>query len=631
MNARLTSNTSRIGTGLVPFACTLLIACGERPELPEKIEQGNYAVLSEQVDWLARDAIKDGGAAVVGVYASGELVHFTGAGALPGGGLPSDKTRFRVGSISKLFTALAVLRLHEQGALDIDAPLADQLTGFSINSRFEEAGPITPRHVLSHHSGLPSDYMPGMFSDDPPRFTEMAGAMAEEHVIHAPGGWWSYSNVGFTLLGHLVEEVSGMRFEDYVAANIFEPCGMVSSSWDVTDSIDGTLRGEKSHEGTGQNCAPAGALVTTVADMGRFAQALLDGGACPDGEIVSAEMLEEAWSPSHHSDLDLELTWGLGFHVFEGPAFFGGERVVDHGGDTLLFHSLFLVAPELGLAVVASTNEGSAGEALVTAAREAMRLAIETETGERPAPLPELGEPAAANPYSGEELDDFVGTYGTMIGLLDVRRDITGIWTSVMGNDVQLVPTEEGSFVLQPKVIGVPLPITVGGIEVSFNKIGDEMIMGGRGGGFGPQWFPMGGRFEAASATGVWADRLGDWIPTNNDGDYLTLDKIRLADDGGYLVAIADMTDVNGTVAMAVGLLPLNDDHAITGGTGRRAGESVIFERTAEGEVMHLFGYTFERTSDADGFGCSAVPQGSASAWLLLGLVGLGFARSRRS
>ena len=69
-------------------------------------------------------------------------------------------SRFRVGSITKLLTAVSVLQLHEAGELDIDTPLAEQLPGFSIRSRAPDAGPITPRHLLSHHGGLPADHGP---------------------------------------------------------------------------------------------------------------------------------------------------------------------------------------------------------------------------------------------------------------------------------------------------------------------------------------------------------------------------------------------------------------------------------------------------------------------------------------
>jgi CubicO group peptidase (beta-lactamase class C family) len=120
------------------------------------------------------------------------------------------QTLYPVGSISKLFTATAVMQLAEQGAVDLDAPLSRYLPQFSIRSRFAGSPPITVRSVLTHHSGLPGDLTQGMWSGG--SFTTVAERLWEEHTAYPPHLVFNYSNLGYTLLGHMIEAVTGEDF-----------------------------------------------------------------------------------------------------------------------------------------------------------------------------------------------------------------------------------------------------------------------------------------------------------------------------------------------------------------------------------------------------------------------------------
>ncbi len=111
-------------------------------------------------------------------------------------------TRYRAGSLAKPMTAIAVMQLAEKGMVDIDQPLVGYLPVFSIRSRFDTtAQPITVRSVLSHHAGLPTDLNKGMWTEQP--FTAVASKLREEYACFPPNLVFSYSNVGYTLLGHL--------------------------------------------------------------------------------------------------------------------------------------------------------------------------------------------------------------------------------------------------------------------------------------------------------------------------------------------------------------------------------------------------------------------------------------------
>jgi CubicO group peptidase (beta-lactamase class C family) len=575
-------------------------ACGGPPQLPDQIQEGDWSVLAEQIDWLADDAVSSGGALIIGVVAGGERVHTSRAGELVEGGSPTGQTRFRAASVSKVFTALAVLRLHEEGVIDIDAPLEEQLPGFSVRTRFEDAPPITPRHVLTHHSGLPSDHLPGMFADEAPDMSELLEALADEYVSQPPGGWWSYSNIGYGLLGHLVEVRASEPFADYIDRVIFTPCGMDDSGWELSRSVAGTANGERAEERDQLVVPAAGSLVSTVDDLTRFAQALLDDGACPGGNIVREETLEEAWQVWHYSPFDLDAKWGLGFQITHEQPWLNEELAVGHAGDSMLFHARFLLLPEHDVAVVGMTNEAMLGGGLSAAAYRALQLALETVGEPRPAALPGAPVPAGTSPWTEAELDELTGVYSTMVGVLHVDRSGKTLRTRVMGNDVGLVATDDGTFAINPEVLGFVLPMSLPDLELVFEKIGDDVAVGARGADPGPAWLPLGSRFEPALATPAWRDRLGTWMPEPDVATQTSarrIDVIWLHEDDGVFQVSVLMDSPVGAQELTVGLLPVDDSQVLTAGTGRMASETVRIEEDDEGERLMMMGIPFRRAA----------------------------------
>jgi CubicO group peptidase (beta-lactamase class C family) len=122
------------------------------------------------------------------------------------------------------------MHLSEQGEIDIDQPLFAYLPQFHIRSRFNIVEkPITVRSLVNHHSGLPTDLVKGMWSYAP--FTEVASALAEEYAAYPPGLVFSYPNVDYALLGHMIQQVSGQPFTAYMNEHLFRPIGMNHSAF----------------------------------------------------------------------------------------------------------------------------------------------------------------------------------------------------------------------------------------------------------------------------------------------------------------------------------------------------------------------------------------------------------------
>ena len=268
-----------------------------------------------------------------------------------------DQTLFRPGSISKLFTATAVMQLVEQGKLDLDRDISDYLD-FAIPKTYPE--PITLRQLLTHTGGF-EEILKNLFvahqSDIKPLRTYLVNEMPAR--IFAPGKIPSYSNYGFTLAGYIVERVSGEKFERYVESHILKPLGMNHSTFGQPLPAELAPQMSKGYLSASKNprdfefvqVVPAGALTTTAADMTRFMLAFLQDGAVDGVSILKPETVRqmETRQFEFHSKLP-----GLGITFME--YLIDPVRIIAHGGDTVYFHSDMILVPDAHLGYFLSYN-----------------------------------------------------------------------------------------------------------------------------------------------------------------------------------------------------------------------------------------------------------------------------------
>ena len=284
-----------------------------------------------------------------------------------------DQTLFRPGSISKLFTATAVMQLVEQGKLDLDRDVNDYLD-FAIPKTYPE--PVTLRQLLTHTAGF-EETLKNLFvaheSDIKPLRTYLVNQMPTR--IFPPGKIPSYSNYGFTLAGYIVERVSGERFEDYIDNHILKPLRMTNSTFDqplppqlATQMSKAYINASKKpRDFEWVQAAPAGALSTTAADMTRFMLAFLQGGSVDGVAILKPETVRQM--ETRQLELD-PMICGLGITFME--YWMKPVRAIGHGGDTVYFHSDVVLVPDARVGYFISYNSlgknvgGSRGEIVHT-------------------------------------------------------------------------------------------------------------------------------------------------------------------------------------------------------------------------------------------------------------------------
>jgi len=277
----------------------------------------------------------------------------------------AERTLFRIGSVSKLFTWTAVMQLVEQGKLDLDADV-NRYLDFKIPNTFEQ--PITLRHIMTHTPGFEEDGR-DLIGDDSTKIITL-GKWLSTHIpgrVRPPGTFSSYSNYATALAGYIVERVAGMSFDDYVDQRILAPLGMTQTT--TRQPLPAKLASEMSggfkwsggkydsekfeivHPG------PAGSVASSATDMAKFMLAHLGNGAYNGQRILADSTAVRMHTRTFTHDPRLP-GFALGFYEKSSH----GLEIIGHGGDTRWFHSDLALIPSERLGVFVSYNTASGGE-----------------------------------------------------------------------------------------------------------------------------------------------------------------------------------------------------------------------------------------------------------------------------
>ncbi len=481
-------------------------------------------------------------------------------------------TVFRAGSLAKPFTAMAVMQLEEQGRLDIDQPINAYVPQFSIRSRFDTtAAPITVRSILCHHSGLPTDLNKGMWSNEP--FTKVAAQLNEEYTAFPPNLVFSYSNLGYTLLGHMIQEVSGEDYSDYMRSRLFEPMGMHRSGMRLRPDMAAYLsRGYR--EGMESDLLPirdlpAYSLYTTAEDLGRFMKTILSRGTFNGKQILMPETLEEMLEPQNSDvPLDLNIINGLGWFLEEN-SIPGGGRVLRHGGTTLVYSSELIVLPEKGLGVAVLANSSGSRSLVSQLAEEilkgildrgqqaeTMQVALQAFSREVAAPLP-----AAPG-----------GTYATDLGLISIRPKDAKLCACIIEKTFDLIPYPNGWFgISQNSVDSLPpsyevlkelrfKTLVIDDVEVIVAEQGEKRVV-------------LGEKIPPTPIPEAWLRRVGTYRLINPDEAFPLTEPKVLVDQGQLCMSYKMPLLSNKTIR--VPLRPISDTEAVILGLGRARGETL--------------------------------------------------------
>jgi CubicO group peptidase (beta-lactamase class C family) len=223
----------------------------------------------------------------------------------------TDQTIYRVGSMSKPVTAAVLMTLVEQDRLDLDAPLATYLPGFAIQSRFEDAGPVTLRGILTHRSGLPNLWHKPGPDGRPVPYNQLVHEMKHAALAYPPGLVSKYSSLGFNLAGHAAEVVAGRSFVE-LADDFLGSLGASTASFDPSESMMRSLalpyrKGRPVSELPELDGEiPSGGLHTSVLDYAQFSRLFLGTRDHAGAGVLSPSSVGEMLAVEPPSPLDFE-------------------------------------------------------------------------------------------------------------------------------------------------------------------------------------------------------------------------------------------------------------------------------------------------------------------------------------
>ncbi len=458
----------RLGLNALCFAGALLTSGGhlpaqdtnDEPAPAERRGPSDPAELEAFVDGIMAAQLKDKhiAGATIAVVVDSKPFFAKGYGyADVAAQNPVDPatSMFRIGSVSKLFTWTAVMRLAQEGKLDLDADVNQYLHGVQIPATYPE--PITLKHLLSHTPGF-EDHVINLFgrsADELRPLDEiLAGRLPAR--VRKPGQLASYSNHGTALAGLIVQQVSGMPWEDYIEQAILQPLDMQHTT--VRQPAEDKLPPDMSQGYSYTNGrfvkkgfeyvppAPAGSMSASAGDMVKFMIMHLQNGKYEDQQILNDETARQMHSLLFTHDPRIE---GMAYGFMRMK--YGGEEIIEHGGDTHAFHSYFVLLPQRRFGFFVSYNTTTAGSARNTLLQALMDRYF--PPAEQTAPKPAADFASRAKRYPGKygairHSYTTLTKLGAMFSVADASVDDDELLLSFNGGELALrfVEVEPGLF-----------------------------------------------------------------------------------------------------------------------------------------------------------------------------------------
>lgn len=598
----------KLHTLALPAALSLAIlaGCASAPQRPASVARGDYAATQAYITRLIEHGMAQNKVTGLSIALVDDqhVVWSQGFGyASQERKLPATAhTVYRVGSISKLFTDTAAMQLAERGLLDIDQPVQKVLPDFAPLSGPPLSSPsqaaITPRQLMTHHSGLPRDKFQGFQAATPAPFSELVAYLNQTPVAYPSGQSFYYSNIGLSLLGHMVQNASGTPFAQHVQQAVLAPLGMTDSSFSTGPSSSaGMSLGYK--QGAAQKewplrDVPAGGLNASATDLARFMSMVFANGTSGGQQILKPETMAEMLRPQNSAvPLDLNFAFGLGWMLstLGKSTLHNAGPVAHHAGALGMFRSQLYVLPQHKLGIVVLANSDSAMSLVDSVATEALGLAFEAKTGIQQ-PKPTKVE-WADTPIPEGTLRAAPGDYTTAIGHVSISRDGNALRAQAhtIGRSFNLRQRQDGLLGLHYALLGLfninlgPL----GDVGLGLRKVAGRDILFAR---VGTQEMRMGERIQAPANLDAWRQRLGEYEITNFGEQELAAigdqpRSLRLVEERGFLMIEVSFAQALGQPTRML-LMPTSDAEARVPETLAGGGEALRVE-TQNGVETFVF------------------------------------------
>lgn len=470
---------------LAILVCSVILVLwqGQIPEKPTDIQPGDYSSTIEYTEQIIQRTKKRYHLPSVSVslISDQETVweETFGVANIEEDSPAEPNTVYKFWSVAKVFTAIEIMRLVEEGLVDLDTPITAYLPNFAIQSRFQDSEPITIRRILTHRSGLPRN---GCHRVDfgPDNLLALVESLEDCYLAYPVGYRYKYSNIGFDILGYIIQEKRAALFPDYMREKMLLPIGMGNSTF-LRSQIPAQLEiavGYEYYDGEyypyAQNDIanfPSGNLYSTIEDMGQFIKFIFRGGETGGEQFINPKILESMFVNQLSSARDPQLM-GLGWktaHVL------GSERLIWHdGGPSEGIGALVAILPERKLGVILCANGTNFdGNVSVTLALDILELMLETKYGviAKPEETQRIVE------IEDAILEEYVGKYIAFGEVMEVFLRGSQLMGSIQGFTFNLDPISETTFQPQHWLADIGLASLLG-VPIDLRQLKIEFLVG---------------------------------------------------------------------------------------------------------------------------------------------------------
>ncbi len=368
----------------------------------------------------------------------------------------TNESLYMIGSITKLMTAICIMKLMEEGVIALEDDVRKFIPEFEVKSTFDYEK-ITIGNLLMHRSGLVGDLF-HVITDKNGDFHDVIKEIKNTYMTAKPGEMFAYSNVGYTVLGVVIERASGLTYQEYVDKTIAKPLGIdilfLQSEEDrkpYSDIVSLCYNKKgKADEDPVATMLPAGSnTYISIVDFVKFGQVFLK----KDGSILTRESLELMETLECEEALDRELV-NVGFGLIQNMCNYGEDvgKIWGHNGGTRYHHSIFNYIPKQKIGVVVFTNSEKAPMATDPMAEKALITYLENKGIH-------LDKSSFDYDYVSADCEKYLGNYATGLGVFDIRKNDKGeLTTKAKGLSVKMKACKDGFWHLYPNNLLSQLP-----------------------------------------------------------------------------------------------------------------------------------------------------------------------------
>lgn len=448
----------------------------DEPGKPSEIPLGDYSYTIDYVDYQVNELMKehDLPSVVIALIDEQDVIYKKAYGLsdIESNTPATLDTIYKIGSITKVFTGLEVMRMVEEGLIDLDAPITEYIPEFSIHSKFSDSGPITIRSILSHRSGLPrGGTLLGWYWESSPDVLEaLTLSLADSYQVYPVGYRYKYSNIGYNVLGRIIEVRRGIEppveesvggWPYYMKEAFLDPLEMNDTGFGSDlllygrDSENDIAMGYYVEDGRNKPYnqfeiihLASGNMQSTMNDMIKFTRYLINIDEAGDeaNGIIAGDTLRSMYEEQYARPRDPQtngLTWFTDRKLL-------GEQVVFHSGSNQGVNSLLMFMPERKLGMVVISNSDAFKEVQNQLAIDILRLLFETKYG-----IVHQEEPVETVVVNTSILERYVGKFVINGEIIEIILSGDQLKANYRNNKVKMAPITDSRFRLSHPLVDV--------------------------------------------------------------------------------------------------------------------------------------------------------------------------------